>query len=169
MPEPTNKNFLSPVGFRFSIERLPNVNWFAQSTNLPGVTLGRIDMPTPFVDVNIPGDKIDFEDLNIRFKVDEDLKNWEEIQKWIFGLGFPESFDQYDNLIDSGRPGQDSRYSDATMHILNSNMNLNYEVHFRDLYPTSVSSLQFDSTVSDIDYVTADATFRYLLYEYKKV
>jgi hypothetical protein len=47
-------------------------------------------------------------------------------------------------------------------------MNNNYIISFRDLFPTALSSLQFDSTVSDIDYITADVTFRYLLYNYKK-
>ena len=34
---------------------------------------------------------MDFGDLSLRFLVDEDLTNYMEIQKWMRGLGFPES------------------------------------------------------------------------------
>ena len=167
--EPTNKNFLSPVGFKFSIERLPNVNWFIQSATLPGVTLGVTDVEMPgFVSMNLPGETMVFDNLDVRFKVDEDLANWEEVQNWIVGLGSPEDFEKYSGLIAS-IPGQDARYSDATLSILNSNMRANYEIRFKDLYPVALSSLNFDSTASDIDYLTADVTFRYLLYNYKKI
>ena len=29
--EPTNKNFLSPLGFKFVIQKTPNVNYFVQN------------------------------------------------------------------------------------------------------------------------------------------
>ena len=168
MPEPTNKNFLSPVGFRFLIQKLPTVNWFIQSVNLPGVSLGEAPMPTPFVDGAFPGEKLTYDPLTLRFKVDEDLKNWMELQNWMVGLGFPDNFGQYKDLISNKSFGENSTFSDATLIILNSNMNSNFEVVFKDAFPTSLSELAFDSTSADIDFITADVTFRYLSYTYRK-
>ena len=51
-------------------------------------------------DLPIPGDKMEFEDLNVRFLVDENLENYMEIQNWMRGLGFPESFQEIYDLQD---------------------------------------------------------------------
>ena len=165
--QPDNQNFLSPVGFRFGIRKMPHVNWFLQSVNIPGVTMGEAPQPTPFIDAAQPGEKLTYDPLSITFKVDEDLKNWSELQEWLTGIGNPASFQQYrDNLR---KRGSEAIFSDATLITLNSNMNGNFEITFKDLFPTSIGELMFDSTQSDIDYLTASATFRYLSYSFKKI
>ena len=58
--------------------------------------------PNYLRDVPIPGDKIEFGDLTIRFLVDEDLTNYMEIQNWIRGLGFPESPKEFFDLEKEG-------------------------------------------------------------------
>ena len=156
--QPDNINFLSPVGFHFSIEDLPGTNWFLTSANLPGITLGEITQPTPFVQAAIPGNDLTFEPLSVTFLVDEDLQNWRELYDWLIGLGFPEQHSQYK-----------TRLSDATLVILNSNMNPNYRIIFKDLFPTSVSEILFDSASPDIEGIKATASFRYLNYIYEKV
>ena len=70
---PSNKNFLSPVGFKFIIGRTPNVDYFCQSASIPEVGIGVREIPTPVKDYSIPGDKITYGDLNLRFLVNEDL------------------------------------------------------------------------------------------------
>ena len=165
--QPANQNFLSPVGFKFGIRRLPHVNWFLQSVNIPGITMGEALQPMPFIDAAQPGEKITYDPLTINFKVDEDLKNWTELQEWLIGLGSPASFRQYKNNVK--KKGGEAITSDATLITLNSNMNANFEIKFIDLFPTSLTELMFDSTQSDVDYLAASCTFRYLRYEFKKL
>ena len=164
--QPDNQNFLSPVGFRFIIRRLPHVNWFLQTVSIPGITLGEAILPTPFIDTALPGEKLTYDPLAITFKVDEDLKNWSELQEWLIGLGSPESFEEYRSHL--SQKGSEAITSDATLTTLNSNMNANFEITFQDLFPTSITELMFDSTQADIDYLTASATFRYVKYQFKK-
>jgi hypothetical protein len=45
-------------------------------------------------DIELPGDKLIFGDLTLRFLVDEDLENYLEIQNWMRGLGYPESLQE---------------------------------------------------------------------------
>ena len=87
---PGNKNFLAPVGFKFVIGRTPNVDYFCQSASIPEVSIGVRDIPTPVKDYSIPGDKMTFGDLTIRFLVDEDMVNYMEIYKWLKGLSNPD-------------------------------------------------------------------------------
>ena len=86
-----NKNFLSPTGFRFVLNRAPKVVFFSNQANIPGLNLGVAEQPTYLTDIPVPGDKIQFQDLRLRFLVDEDLENYLEIQHWLRGLGFPDS------------------------------------------------------------------------------
>ena len=100
---PNNKNFLSPVGFKFIIGRTPNVDYFCQSAQIPQVEIGVREIPTPVKDYAVPGDKMNFGDLNLRFLVNEDMDNYFEIYKWLKGLTNPKAqanFQKYINTVD---------------------------------------------------------------------
>ena len=98
--QPDNRNFLSPTGFKFTLKRVPKVSFFCNSANIPDLTLGVATQPTYLKDIDIPGDKIIFGDLNLRFLVDENLENYMELQNWMRGLGYPESLKEiYDFKI----------------------------------------------------------------------
>jgi hypothetical protein len=162
--QPDNINLLSPVGFRFNIEFLPQTNWFITSVNLPGISLAEVNQPTPFMPTQVPGNDLTFEPLNITFLVDENLNNWRELYDWLSGIGFPNEYSEYKDQKENRQI-----YSDATLTILNSNMNANYIVKFNDLFPTSISEVSFDSASADIEGIKATATFRYLTYSYEKL
>jgi|TARA_B100000085_G_scaffold20650_1_gene17519 hypothetical protein len=169
--QPENFNYFSPIGFKFDVDKLPNVNFFCQSATLPGLTLGEATAPNPFRDIPVPGDKILFEELTIRFIVDEELQNWLEMKDWIFGLGYPESQDQYEQLANTNRgvkPFGD-RYSDGSLMILTSHKNAQIKVTFQNLWPVTLSGIQLDSSVAEVDYVTADATFAYTIYKVERL
>ena len=71
----TNRNFLSPVGFKFTLDRAKKVSFFCNQANIPDITLGVAEQPTWLIDLPVPGDKLQFGDLNLRFMVDEALGN----------------------------------------------------------------------------------------------
>ena len=165
-----NRNFLSPVGFKFTLNRAPKVSFFSNAANIPGLTLGVAVQPSYLKDIDTPGDKIVFEDLSLRFLVDENLENYMEIQNWIRGLGYPESLreiyelqsqERYLNTLDSKMM---DIYSDGNLEVLTSNMNTNFNVKFKDLFPYQLSPLEFDATATDVQYFTAEVSFKYTIY-----
>ena len=166
-----NRNFLSPVGFKFNLKRSPGVAFFCNQANIPDLTLGVAEQPNYLRPIPTPGDIIDFGDLNLRFLVDEDLKNFMEIQNWIRGLGFPESVQEFRDLEKKGSlpkrdyvQSGDDIYSDGTLQILSSNFVSKFNVNFKDLWPYSLTTLAFDATDTDIEYFTADVAFKYTSY-----
>lgn len=169
--QPGNRNFLSPVGFKFNLSKAPKVDFFSNFASIPGITLGSALQTRYGKNIPIPGDKMDFDDLNIRFLVDENLENYLEIWNWMTGLGFPYSLEQYKDLKDSSlseNPNiKDNLYevSDGTLQILTSNFTPNARVVFNNLFPVSLSSLDFDATAEDIRYFTADVRFKYTYYK----
>jgi hypothetical protein len=59
----------------------------------------------------------------------------------------------------------DPNVSDGTLIIYNSNSNANLLVKFQGLFPTSLSTIEFDATKTDLQYVVAIATFKYAIYD----
>ncbi len=162
-----NKNFLNPTGFRFILNRAPKVVFFSNQASIPGLNLGVTEQATYLKDIPIPGDKLQFQDLTLRFLVDEDLENYLEIQHWLRGLGFPDSLKEIYEWQSSNpnAPSSTLNYtSDGTLNVLSSSNTPNFKVKFLDMFPVSLSDLDFDATDSDIDYLTANVTFKYTIY-----
>ena len=159
--QPINTSFLSPIGFKFQLNNFPEVNYFVQSASLPGISISSISVPTPLKAIDIAGDEVNFEELSIKFIVDENMKNWLSIYDWIIGLGFPtkEGQEKYAKLAIASE-----LTTDATLTVLTSNMNPQINFVFRECFPLSLTSIAFDSGGTDIDYVTADVSFRYDVY-----
>jgi hypothetical protein len=162
-----NRNFLSPIGFRFTLAKEPKVAFFSNSVRIPEITLGTTLQPSYLKDVDIPGDKLTYGDFSLRFLVDENLVNYMAIHNWITGLGYPESTDQFKSLTTNSEEEFDllQQFSDGSLHILNSNYKTVATVKFKDLFPVYLSSLEFDATQTDIEYFTAEVTFKYTIYD----
>ena len=165
-----NRNFLSPTGFKFGLKRSPGVAFFCNQANIPSLDLGVAEQPSYLKDIPLPGDKMQFGDLNLRFLVDEDLVNFMEIQNWMRGLGFPESLAEFNDLKNQailGPMGKSTEdvYSDGNLQILSSNLVPKFQVVFNDLFPYSLSTVTFDATDTDIEYFTADVGFKYTIYQ----
>jgi len=166
-----NRNFLAPTGFQFNLKRSPKVAFFCNEANIPDLNLGVAVQPNYLRDIPTPGDKIEFGDLSLRFLVDENLENYLELQDWIRGLGYPESVQEFRDLAADGIvkgpyvKDRQNIYSDGTLQILSSNLVPKFNVNFRDLFPTSLTTLTFDATDTDVQYFTANAEFKYTSYE----
>ena len=166
-----NRNFLAPTGFKFTLKRSPGVAFFCNQANIPDLNLGIAIQPNYLRDIPTPGDKVEFGDLNLRFLVDESLENFMEVQKWIRGLGYPEDVQEFRDLEKSGLVqgnyvnDRQNVYSDGTLQILNSNLVAQFNVFFTDLFPYALTTLTFDATDTDIQYFTADVSFKYTSYK----
>lgn len=166
---PANLNPLSPNGFQFSIQKLPELTYFAQQVTLPSINLPNIAVNTPFSTMQIAGDTLTYEPLSIDFLVDEDMSNYLAINDWIIAMGFPENYQQYiswqnkDNINISELA---KNYSDATLQILDSSNNPIQTVTFVDVIPTSLGNMTFLSTSNDVSYITCNVTFDYSYFKF---
>jgi hypothetical protein len=166
---PVNKNFLSPLNFTFILKRSPSLNFFVQKINLPGLSLSPINMPTPQLRIPIGGDHIEYENLKVTFKVDEDFENYFEIHNWIRGLGYPVDQKEYAVLSNASRSSGVGVKSDIVVIIANGLKNPNVEITFKDAFPTDLSELIFEVTDTDVNYVTATVTFSYVYFDIVKI
>ena len=182
---PSKFDYASPIQFRFKMTKLPNVEFFIQSANIPAITLGETSIETPLKDIPIPGDKVTYSSLDVSFLVDENLNNYKEIHDWITGIGFPQDHKQFSTLLGTSAdrfPGTTSStaatgtsiaqpldeggiYSDATLTVLNNKNIAKTEIRFQNVYPTSLGGLSYSITASDVDYLQVNASFNYMYYD----
>ena len=158
---PDNLSYLSPIGFKFQLAKFPEVNYFCQSATIPGVSLGQIDLPTPQATGYMSGDEVQFDELSISFIIDENMKNWLSIYDWIMALGAPHRED-YQKL--KQLKTDNTERTQAQLIVLSSSMNPQLTFYFEEVWPMNLSSVEFNTTGTDIDYVTASVSFRYDTY-----
>ena len=182
--QPTELDYADPTKFAFKILKLPTVEFFITQANIPGVNLGESIFPTPLKQIPVQGDDLTFENLEISFLVDEKLTNYRELHQWLVGIGFPKARSQFSSFKSENADafptnnqvkgeatntgvatGTQAMYGDATLTVMTSKNNPIMEVRFSDLYPVSLSALQFDQQLTDTTYLTASCTFTYKLYE----
>lgn len=174
--QPSTYDYLKPNVFRFKIQSLPQVSYTCQAANLPGLTLGVAQQTSPFLDIHRIGDKMVFDDLNLTFIVSEDAKNFRELYNWMVALGFPENWGQLNSFLQKRStilPNQnklsgDAEFaatSDATLVIMDSANNPKLNVVFQDVFPVSLSGLDFDLRSPTVEYLTAAVSFKYKTYQ----
>ena len=182
--QPTKLDYASPTQFRLVINQLPKVEFFAVSANIPSITLGETLFPTPYKAIPVMGDTLTYDNFTMDFIVDEYLENYMELHNWLTAIGFPKNRNQFKEFrsvtsetpldtrgwsddIGDVQPTTSARsmFSDIILTILSNKNNPIVEVRFQDAYPSVLSALDFSQQVTDVEYMTANASFAYKIYE----
>jgi len=178
----SNRNFQSPLNFEFRVDRLTDFNFFVQKISIPGLSIGSADKQTPFANIPFLGDHMRFGELSVEFKLDEGMRNWYEVFSWMQGISFPEKQEQYGNLVKGAIKNLDGdlrksitprdagdMYGQGILTVNSSANNALVAITFVDLHPVGLSEALFDTTNTDVAYVSCTATFKYDYYTVEKI
>ena len=173
------KNFLSPVGFKLIMKRAPNIQWFIQEINVPGISTGPAPINVPTYNIPYSGEHLEFETLNMTFKIGEDLADYLEIANWLRTISVLPQWPNTSSLNPTNSPYKTMSEqpihtgagikSDIVLMILNSARVPKFEVIFHDAFPISLSGIDFSSTTDSVDYATASASFKFTDYDIQSV
>lgn len=163
---PENTNLLQPTKFLLTFDRIRTTQYFCQTVNLPGVSLGEVSRATPFLDMFSPGTKLSYDPLVVEFILDEELQGWKNLYDWMLTMADPNGFEKRDG---SKELQTNKHFSDATLSILSGLNNPLLRIQYTNLFPLSISDIRFDTTQSADTIMTATATFRYQSYTYLTV
>ena len=186
--QPDKLDYASPTQFRFGIHQLPKVEFFSTAATIPAIALSDILVPTPFKSIPMMGDQLTYDNLSVSFIVDEFLENYLSIHEWMTAIGFPKNRTQFSefksntsntpsaNAVKSNDIGDvqkptstNALFSDATLTILSNKNNPIVNVFFRDIYPIAMTGLSYNQAATDVEYLTAEITFAYQLYEIETI
>ena len=186
--QPDKLDYASPTQFRFGIHQLPKVEFFSTAATIPAIALSDVLVPTPFKSIPMMGDQLTYDNLSISFIVDEYLENYLSIHEWMTAIGFPKNRTQFSQFKSNtsntpstaSSPSRDigdvqkptsanALFSDATLTVLSNKNNPIVNVFFRDLYPIAMTGLSYNQAATDVEYLTAEITFAYQLYEIETI
>tara|TARA_R100001082_G_scaffold110804_1_gene91845 strand:+ start:317 stop:880 length:564 start_codon:yes stop_codon:yes gene_type:complete len=155
--QPADDNYLLNNAFRFNLQRTPTVTYFCQRAAIPQLSFNIIEQPTRFgAKVYKAGTSYEYSELEIEFIVDERMRNWLELHDWMRSLSNAEDASEFIPY--------EQQTSTAEIIVLTSAYKPYLAVTFKDVFPTSLGQINFDSTISETEPVISSATFRYSTY-----
>jgi hypothetical protein len=165
---PENTNPIQPTKFLLTFDRIGSVTYFCQTVKLPGVSMGQAPINTPLLDIQAPGNKLSFNPFSVGFIVDEELVGWQQIYEWFNSMSSPKSLDYRKSLAEKQNEykGRTSSYSDATLTIISALNNPIVRIQFYNVFPISLSDIDFDTTQSADNIITAEVSFVYDYFEF---
>lgn len=151
-------SMLSQIGFGLTIAKAPLMSAMAYEVTTPDISAGFATIPTPFKDIPVTPDKLAYGDVQVSFKVDENLENYLEMLNWIKGITFPNDFSQYRTA--STTQTRDGIYSDGALIILSNGGRPCLEYTFQDMFPINLSPITLNTQDEDVQYISAQVSFK---------
>lgn len=148
-------NNLHSNAFSFSLHRLPDTTFRVVELTLPGISITPVNSGYPSGSQYFPGSAVEFEPLQVTFVVDENLKNYQEIYRWITQQRYNEQ------VYTPTSPEETFLVSDGTVITMTNASNPNRVFSFKDLFPIDLGPIQFNTRDSTPEIVTCTVTFRF--------
>lgn len=155
-----SSNFLQTNQFILVIPSFEATRFMATTFNIPGISLPSVGADSPFSKMKFAGDKADFAGLEFEFLIDETMTNYMEINSWLMGISYTESFEDYKNYPKKSAH-QKLGEQDIKVIILDSKNNPIRTLTFYNAIPVALSTGSMTSTVTDVDYMRATVMFDY--------
>ena len=149
-------NFLTQLKFQLKIDKLPNVTFFTQAASLPSISLQSLEVNTQKNKIYEASTVLEYGELSITFKVDEEMRNYQEIYDWMVGISGPENYTTYKSYTETRE-----KFSDASLMVINSANRPTLEIKYKNIFPISLGELNFDMRSQDVEYLDCTANFRY--------
>ena len=181
--QPQNTNLLQVTKYILTLPRINNVQYFCQEANLPGVSIAVISRKTPVVDLWSPGSKLEYNEFEVTFVIDEDLRAWTDIHDWMRGLSGGVSHSEWSSMLRKSAVSLESsveenrnpnsppfpQYSDGILTLLTGLNNPKIRIKFAQMFPTELSEIKFDSKLSSDTILTATAKFRFDYFDIERL
>ena len=170
---PQNTNIIQPTKYLLTFDRIATTQYFCQSVNIPGISLGDATVNTPLYDYRVAGNKLTYNQFNMSFIIDEPALAWQNLYNWFLGIASPVSTNQRNTLTAQQNVGKNQgnlvNYSDAVLTVLSNLNNPIIRVQFHNMFPISLSDINFDTTLSADTIITGSAIFVYEYFEFLPV
>ena len=155
------KTFQLKSNFNCVIPRLPLLSEYITSINIPTTSLSAAEMPTPFHSLPIPGDTIQYGNLNINFLLSEGASNWYDLYTWMSTVSNAFKLGGYKAWVKD----HDDLVSNCLLTINNSNNIPVMKIVYNKIWPTSITEFSFETGNAGSEPITMTAVFNYNNYD----
>lgn len=146
----THPNLNRSNKFKFVIPRLPILAQMAQSIDIDNITVAEVMLPTPELDLRVPGEKMVYANVDVSFLVDENYDVYAECLNYMNSYVGPYMEFLY----------REETVTDITVLVMdNNNEKVVRKFVFENAWITILSNLSFDTASSDPQIATATFVF----------
>ena len=159
--------YLKANAFRIAIDRknYPTAEFLANAVQHPSVTLTAPALAgRRITEVNFPGEAVSFDQLNITFIVDDQLKVYKEMMGWV-ERNTNERFISSEEAANETTESDIASETDISVTVLDGNNNPSGVFQYKSCSPTTIGPLAFTSAVATSDIITFDVTFSFTTFE----
>jgi len=169
-----NQNLLYGNHFRFNMEALPDLSFYAQDCTVPMLSVPPAKTPNPFTVIPQVGDHIEFGTFEVVFLVDAQFKTYFSLYYWLRGYAFPHSYDDLQGFarfrrqqLGNPHPAQPDIFkTHGVVLLLKPDTDTTLaEIEFTDIFPTALSGFRLTTTASEPPQVSVTATFAYTTFD----
>ena len=162
--------------FKFVIDGLPDLTFFAQSVTIPHIITGVAKRGNPFTDIPEVGDHLQFTPFSVGYLIDNSFKTYFSLFYWLKGYGFPTSYQDILDFNESRRRrlpnpkpiDREIQKTNATLTVLQpDNDSAVAEIFFEDVFPTALGEVAFHTTESEPLLLKTMVTFNYTDFQVK--
>lgn len=131
-----------------------NIELMATGANIPGLTLGELNVSRPVIRDLRPGDTLSYNDLIVTCLCDEKLQAYKDI---------------YDYVITSANPttaglNVDYPVFDSTLLLTTNKNNVQHQLRFLNCFFKGIGEIQLTSGSTEEEHVSFDITLGYSYY-----
>jgi hypothetical protein len=157
--QPNTTNLLQPTKYLLNFPEISDATYFCQKANIPGVSLGMALQETPNLNLYHSGTKIEYNTFDITFIVNEDLSAWLSLYNWMIDL----------SSVNNSYTRRQENTKQAVLTVMSNLNNPKLRVKLNDIFPLTLSDLEFDTTLSAEEHIVASASFRYDWFDIEKL
>ena len=155
-----NQKYLQRNGYQLIIPKFPYTEFHATNFNFPSIILPTASFENPFLKAPLAGEKMVYEPMTINFLVDEEMRNYKEIHKWMSSISFDtdnKKFTTYEGRTEYQPLGE----QDIKVAILSAKGNPKEYITFYDAIPTMLSGFDMSQQDASTEYVMASVSFEF--------
>ena len=154
---------MGPGNFKVTIDssEFSNLQFFCINANLPSLTSSEVLTSFKNRNAYMPGDTLEYGTFDVTFIVDEEMKNYIEMQTWIKKNADHNVLETTANTF-----SHKEKVKDITLSIQTNKNTINKQIKFTDAFPTSIGDLSFTTQDTSVEYLTCAVSFRYNRFEF---
>jgi len=159
IPEDTNVALAS--NYRLIIPKVRSGIYFCTEVSFPDLTCEPMKVPMPFApSLKFFGHKITHGDMTVKFIVNEDYSNYQQMVDWYISTLV------YEDFFKTGIDTSINLLSNVGhLLVLSSKKNPVARFRFDGMMITAITSIEYNSALTDATATTATATFAFTSYD----
>jgi hypothetical protein len=163
--QPVDTNLAFASNFRLVIPKIRTGVYFCTEVSFPDMTCDPLRLPVPFApSLKFFGNKVSHGDLSMKFIVNEDYSNYNQLNDWFKATLV------YEDFFKTGSDtGINIVSNTGHLLILSSKKTPIAKFRLNGLMITGLSSIEYNSALTDSTATTATATFQFSTYDLEEI